>query len=84
MSYKQVLLDRMNDQDPSKALAMQRQGTLEPFLSGLEKDGQAQEDKLTKEIAQNDKEPGVSEEQKLARARNVARELVQEGLRDYL
>ena len=82
MSYKQVLVDRSNSKNPLPLQALQKAGKLDQFLNQVEKESKAQEDRLFQQILAQDKEKGLSQQQKEGRARSVARELVQQGLND--
>ena len=84
MSYKQAFVDRLNSRNPRRLVELQHSGKLEEFLNALESDAQAEESRLAKQLAANDKEKGPSREQKEQRARNPARELVLRGLNDLL
>lgn len=82
MSYKQALVDRSNSKNPQPLQALQKAGKLDQFLSQVEKESKAQEEKLFQQILAQDKEKGLSQPQRENRARSAARELVQQGLKD--
>lgn len=82
--YKQMTVEYLQQHDPDDLKRMEREGVLEEFLEGIEKDHRETERSIYKQMTEELPEDRLERKRKENQARDVAREISTSYLNEFL